>query len=487
MKKITIGLLTIVSVLTFYSCQKISSSKIPINSTTTVAYDIKNTATAVTLSQATQVAIKFLQSKNTQSVFLKNAVTIVNNGKTYFHVINANTGFVVLASDSMYLPIIAYDKSNNFSTDFTKTNAGIALWINKHANQLDYLRNTRNNYTDSIASVNKNMWQTFDSIYFSDNSNQTPFNSNRQTIQTNGIQTNGLIGNCQTFTGNSGYWTTIGPLCSTHWNQTFPFNEFCPVGTYSNGHVPAGCVPVAMAQILHFWNTPTTYNHGIMPNAIETTPYFSNSNGWDEVGRLVHDIGTTQVHKVLGFQSQFASYSDGGTSADDTYCPNAFDNFGLHSASRSETISDQSLYGRKNGTSYAGLLVDEISTNRRPCIVSGYSGINKPWYMAGIVEVPNGDGHSWVCDGLQQFWSAPYVGTACMYSDRGLVITKNYPYGTFVAQGFLHMNWGWGLNAQGGSNGDGWYDYSVNYTMSPHYPTPVDFQYFQTIIYNIHP
>ncbi|MDE3144571.1 MAG: hypothetical protein KGL19_10480, partial [Bacteroidota bacterium] len=52
---------------------------------------------------------------------------------------------------------------------------------------------------------------------------------------------------------------------------------------------------------------------------------------------------------------------------------------------------------------------------------------------------------------------------------------------------YLHMNWGWGppspFNGQGGPNNDGWYNCNVDYTTSPN--NRGDFQYFQTIIYNI--
>ena len=44
---------------------------------------------------------------------------------------------------------------------------------------------------------------------------------------------------------------------------------------------------------------------------------------------------------------------------------------------------------------------------------------------------------------------------------------------------YVHMNWGWG-----GLN-NGWYDCSVNYTNPA--PGYLDFGYFQTINYDIHP
>ena len=84
----------------------------------------------------------------------------------------------------------------------------------------------------------------------------------------------------------------------------------------------------------------------IDPNNSSTWPAY-NPGGFTESARLIHDIGTTEVPKVLGFTSEFVSYGAGGSSADDTYCPSAFSNFGYPSASRTETISDQILSGAK--------------------------------------------------------------------------------------------------------------------------------------------
>lgn len=51
----------------------------------------------------------------------------------------------------------------------------------------------------------------------------------------------------------------------------------------------------------------------------------------------------------------------------------------------------------------------------------------------------------------------------------------------------LHMNWGWGpdLSSLGGVSNNGWYNCSIDYTTSP--SVNGNFQYFQTVIHNIHP
>lgn len=49
----------------------------------------------------------------------------------------------------------------------------------------------------------------------------------------------------------------IGPLLKTRWSQQAPYNNYC-----KNGNAPAGCVPVATAQIMAYFKKPyTVYNN----------------------------------------------------------------------------------------------------------------------------------------------------------------------------------------------------------------------------------
>jgi hypothetical protein len=60
--------------------------------------------------------------------------------------------------------------------------------------------------------------------------------------------------------------TEVGPLLTTSWHQRAPYNNFCPMGdqnciTCPSGKPPtfpslAGCVAIATAQILKYWNWP---------------------------------------------------------------------------------------------------------------------------------------------------------------------------------------------------------------------------------------
>jgi hypothetical protein len=48
----------------------------------------------------------------------------------------------------------------------------------------------------------------------------------------------------------------VGPLLNSAWDQGYPYNMTCPVGTGDGGHVVVGCVATAMAQIMYYWKKP---------------------------------------------------------------------------------------------------------------------------------------------------------------------------------------------------------------------------------------
>jgi len=49
--------------------------------------------------------------------------------------------------------------------------------------------------------------------------------------------------------------TTVGPIVMTKWNQSYPWNLFCPEG--DGGRTIVGCVATAGAQIMRYWRHPS--------------------------------------------------------------------------------------------------------------------------------------------------------------------------------------------------------------------------------------
>ena len=53
-------------------------------------------------------------------------------------------------------------------------------------------------------------------------------------------------------------------LIATKWGQVYPYNKFCPYDTESiyNNRCPAGCTPVAMAQVMKYHEWPEDHGQG---------------------------------------------------------------------------------------------------------------------------------------------------------------------------------------------------------------------------------
>ena len=188
----------------------------------------------------------------------------------------------------------------------------------------------------------------------------------------------------------------VAPLCATTWDQGWPYNSLCPPDASGpGGHVYAGCVATAMAQIMKKWNYPvtgngshsyyadgygtqsvnfgaTTYNWSLMPNSI------SQEN--------IH-ISTLLYHCGVGVDMMY-SYDGSGAYSDDAR--DAMVNyFRYNNAAQLHWASDYS------STIWASMLRSDLDQGR-------------PIYYRG----QNDGGHAFVLDG--------YQGT-------------NY----------FHFNWGW--------------------------------------------
>lgn len=98
-------------------------------------------------------------------------------------------------------------------------------------------------------------------------------------------------------------------LLATKWHQGDPYRHFC----FTNGgqNAVAGCVPIAMAQIMAYHKKPESFNgHFYQWNDLTQTPTISESS-WlvDNVGYLVHDIGE-HVNVQYGVAASGAYDSD---------------------------------------------------------------------------------------------------------------------------------------------------------------------------------
>ena len=266
------------------SCSKVADRNYQLlnNNVQTTTRDIIISNNTIPLSAAVETGLNFLQQKNANmSVGLKNAITVVKNGKPYFHIVNANKGFVILSPDSAYVPVLAYDCANNFSFADKDLNPGLKQWFNKHSIEIDFIRNTHNSYTDSIGKENKMLWRSF-ALAVRKEGKSFGINATTQKLK-NPVPFNAGATLVATVPFAFSTYSTVVPLCATQWGQEYPYYQYCPL---INGvtQTVTGCVPTAMAQIMYFWKTPALYNFSIMPLSLAVTPAATNPIGYSEIG-----------------------------------------------------------------------------------------------------------------------------------------------------------------------------------------------------------
>ena len=485
MKSKILSAMLSVSLLLLYSCNKnVSETDIPIVSSTT--QNIISDSNTIVLSDAVKIAIVFLQERNhCNSVSIKSATTITKKGAPFLHVVNANNnaGFVLLSADSVYTPILAYNTKGNFSIEKKDLNTGIAVLFNSHSHSLDYIKNNKTKYTDSIAIINKSLLQELGRKYkINTATTSSAIGNNRLTPYYFPAPPPYTVSSTTTFTDS------VGPLCGTAWDQSVGYNNDCPTRGFLGatapdswpnfGHWLAGCGPVAMGQIMFYWKYP---NHTI-----------SGDLDWSKMHDITTGIGAQYISKLLadiGFAGG-AIYNIGNTGEtfmDDTNEPVVFDLwYGYSLASR--TIGrDGQVTNPINGVAYASLLASEIMDHNRPCIITASTGETN--LFLGLLYTPYSDAHTWVCEGDQRSTSViTYTTTYYWFvnGDNSMHINQTTYSNTFVND-YLYMNWGWG----GRDNGF-FYNSNINYTQPNQDLVTSDlsnsnFMDFQTIVYNIHP
>lgn len=205
----------------------------------------------------------------------------------------------------------------------------------------------------------------------------------------------------------------VGSFITTRWNQTSPYNLYCPKD--SKGKVSlTGCVATAMAQVMKYYEYPAkgtgTGSYSLDDGKTFTQTAISGTYDWskmktkylsgytDEEGQAV-----ATLMRDCGYSVNM-QYSSEGSAASDMYIPSALTyNFGYDSLAVNFLFRDFTADDEWYSTIYTEL------TAKRPVIFSGQS---------------KDDGHCFVLDGVD-------------------------------TDGKVHVNWGWG------GQYDGFYDMDV--------------------------
>lgn len=419
--KLLPGLLVVVLIAFTFSCQKEKISTL-----STYQASIQKQQLAVSSSVAENVALNFTKmgtffssargngSLKTVKVSSTTGYKQENLGKTItfssannkpaFYVITFKPkGFVIVSATKKESPVLAYSENSKF--DKNNLRGGITDWISMRKKQIQYLES--------------------DSTYKAPSSVQEEWNALAPPTGGGG----------ETIVSGPTVYEQVGPLLQTEWGQGEPFNDSlnyldCYIPTL-NDRALAGCDVIATAQVMRYWEYPSTYNWSIMP---DTATQDNGSPGDSEVAILIKDVGA-------------AIHEDYGCSESTSNLPN--DRNGL--VNTFGYSSDATVIGYDNTLSETETYLIPQLKNDWPVIMRGTD--------------PNYGGHAWVCDGYQRAWYALIHNPGTYYADT------TWTAGTY----YLSMNWGWyGLF-------NGWFEYCV------FNPDNYDFDSYQACIINIHP
>ncbi len=182
-----------------------------------------------------------------------------DRGEACYYVFNiGDTGFVIIAGDDHYRPVIGYSEEGIFDPD----DMAPAL--------VDYLEGVRQGVMEAAASA----------------AAQPAVAADWAMLEKTGRMVSRHGGREDEY------------LVETKWNQNYPYNYFCPEGAGGpGGHCYAGCVATAAAQLMRYWSHPiqgqgshtyypedhpeygpltanfgeTTYDWANMPNSISSS------------------------------------------------------------------------------------------------------------------------------------------------------------------------------------------------------------------------
>ena len=318
-------------------------------------------AERVTSETAQKVATTFLNNngaKTTQLTDLSKEAGFPN-----LYIFTAEQGFVVMSADDCVQPILGYSLTDGFVTKDMPEN--LRWWLQGYNDQIQ-------------EAIDKGLPAEETAV------------AEWQSLK------NGLA-----FKGTSS--VVVGPMLTTLWDQTYPYNYYCPACSSggSGGHTYTGCVATAMAQVMKYWNYPTTGNgshsythstYGVQSANFGATTYdwahMPNSLTSSSSQTNINAVATLMYHCGVAVEM---NYGPSGSGAASSFVDDAWINYFRFSTST--TYLSRDAY---TDAQWIAFLKSELDDGR-PLYYSG-SNISS--------------GHAFVCDGYR---------------------TDDY----------FHFNWGW--------------------------------------------
>ena len=396
---------------------------------------------------------------------------------TLLYIVNYDDGWEIVAGDKRAPILLAYSDSGSFSNE-TK-NVEMLAWIESLASDVQSLK-----YMEDVSLCTEEQLSNMQNA----KSFWAMISGNIEDLYP---ETRFPHDTLPTYPG-TGHWELKNTytttelyddfrLMQTQWSQDYPFyNEYCPYTTSpSDGtRAPAGCVPVAGAQMLYYLHdnlsVPVTapdsatctgcigfnmYTQTVGGSSTTTwgnmLHNYPNDRGYYSAAVLIADVGK-KVHVSYGNEGSGADEAD---LPDDVFAPYGIDcSFDDYNAS---TVSQSLLNGM-------------------PVIIGAYG--KRTYNFWG--QVSYSEGHCFVIDGCRRYrkhytycyeweWDEWYGGHPIPNLGTHTVHSYGSPYITD-----FRMNWGWG-----GTDNDSYFAKSGNWEITMDDGTICNYIYDRTMIY----
>lgn len=214
-----------------------------------------------------------------------------------------------------------------------------------------------------------------------------------------------------------------GPYLQVRWGQDWPYNRSCPI---ENGQpTKAGCVAIAIAQIMTYYQHPNSITITYAPTDYEQTMY------WDYI--LEHQFTENKTSQTCSQCS-----IDNGHILLGSFIRQVGEEVKMIYHSEASGTESEFVKGAFQKFKYA---CGNLQTYSSSTVLSSLSN-KKLVFMRG--EVSDGEGHAWVVDGYRNITT---VVCECMKPLSSLVwieISRHTSTKTYH-----HINWGWDGNSNG--------------------------------------
>jgi hypothetical protein len=290
-----------------------------------------------------------------------------------YYVYNVNdNGWVIVSGDDVYLPIIGYSLESKFPEGDLAKN--FSSFLQDYVDQIEFAR------VNNLIADNSTIEQW--NYYSNSSTDRMIFDGNRD----------------------------VEPLLEAMWNQTFPYNAYCPADPEgTGGHALTGCVATAMSMIMYYYRYPEvgigSYSYYCSPYGPQSVNFGETYYNWDAMLNTVTSTMGSTINAVAEINYHC------GVSVDMGY---GVDASGSYSYKVPPAI--KSRFGYSSLASF--IEKKNFTPTNWENTLNSHLDAKKLLYYSGVSTE---GGHAFVCDGYQ------VTGSGNMY----------------------HFNFGWGGQGNG--------------------------------------